>query len=161
MTLASPATAPLHWRADPFDALSPAALHAMLQLRAAVFVVEQRCAYLDPDGKDPHAHHLAAWDGAQLVAYARVLPPGLSYPQPSIGRVVTAPAHRGTGLGQALVARSIALCTALHGPQAIEIGAQAHLAAFYGRFGFSAVSAPYMEDGIAHIRMLRAGTAGS
>ncbi len=145
----------LRWHAQSFDALTTGTLHAVMQLRAAVFVVEQQCAYLDIDGKDPGAHHLMAWDGATLAAYARVLAPGVSYPQPSIGRVVTAPRYRAMRLGRELVARSVALCADLHGAQAIQIGAQAHLQAFYGRFGFVATSAAYMEDGIAHVHMVR------
>ena len=90
----------VHWHARPFRELGLDELYALLRLRAEVFVVEQQCAYLDPDGKDVHpdAIHLLgiAGDGT-LAAYLRILPPGLSYPQVSMGRVLTAPTHRGCG----------------------------------------------------------------
>jgi len=73
----------------------------------------------------------------------------------SLGRVVTSPAARGTGLGRELVAQGIACAERLHPGHAIRIGAQAHLEAFYAGFGFRTVSAPYDEDGIPHIDMLR------
>jgi ElaA protein len=74
----------------------------------------------------------------------------------SIGRVVTSPSTRGSGLGRELVAHGIACAVALHPGHAIKIGAQAHLEKFYGGFGFVTVSAPYDEDGIMHIDMIRA-----
>jgi ElaA protein len=145
----------LDWRSQPFDRLGAGELYAVLALRAAVFVVEQQCVYQDVDGKDPQAHHLAAWHGDHLAAYARLLPPGVSFPEVSIGRVVTAPEYRGTGLGRLLVARSVALCAQLYGAQPIRIGAQSRLKAFYAGFGFVPSSADYIEDGIPHLLMLR------
>ncbi|KQP22765.1 GNAT family N-acetyltransferase [Pseudorhodoferax sp. Leaf267] len=155
MTTSPPSTSSLDWRTQPFDQLSTAELYAILQLRASVFVVEQQCAYQDVDGKDLLAHHLTAWDGAQLAACARLLPPGVSFPQVSIGRVVTAPRWRGTGLGRLLMARSVDMCAQLYGAQPIQIGAQAHLKSFYGGLGFVPVSEDYLEDGIAHVDMVR------
>ena len=38
-------------------------------------------------------------------------------------------------------------------------GAQQYLAHFYGALGFVAVTAPYDEDGIPHLEMLRAAPA--
>ena len=37
----------------------------------------------------------------------------------------------------------------------IRIGAQHYLESFYADFGFRPASGPYLEDGIAHIQMLR------
>lgn len=150
------------WYAQAFQTLDAATLYALLRLRSEVFVVEQSCAYLDLDGKDLHpdvVHVFALEKGApgpQPLAYLRALPPGLSFAEPSIGRVVTAPAARGSGLGHLLMHRGIAEATARWPQSSIRIGAQAHLQAFYAQHGFSPASEAYLEDGIPHVEMLRA-----
>ncbi|CAH0219800.1 Acetyltransferase SACOL1063 [Massilia sp. Bi118] len=148
------------WQWNGFNALTVAQLYAMLALRQEVFVLEQTCLYPDIDGLDPGAQHLLGWrevDGkAELVAHLRCLAPGAKYEEMSIGRVVTSPAARGSGLGRELVAQGVALAQQLHPGHAIRIGAQAHLEAFYNSFGFVTVSEPYDEDGILHIDMVLA-----
>lgn len=148
------------WRCLPFDALRPRTLYALLQLRSAVFVVEQACAFQDLDGADSACMHLlgerlSPGCAPELLAYTRLVPAGLKYPEASIGRVVTAPATRGTGLGHALMAESVRCLHSLWGVQPIRIGAQAHLQSFYRQHGFEAVGELYDEDGIAHTEMLR------
>jgi ElaA protein len=152
------------WQWSSFADLTVAQLYAMLALRQEVFVLEQTCLYPDIDGLDPAAHHLLGWrdaDGKQdgspeLVAHLRCLAPGAKYTEMSIGRVVSSPAARGSGLGRELVARGIALAQQLHPGHAIRIGAQAHLERFYAGYGFVTVSEPYDEDGIMHIDMVLA-----
>ena len=152
----SPLAAPdLAWHHQPFGALDTATLYAILRLRAEVFVVEQRCIYGDVDGKDLQAHHIWAMDGERLAACARVLAPGVSFDEASIGRVVTAPPYRSIGAGRLLVARSIEACERTFGSGPIRIGAQRHLQRFYASFGFVPCSDAYVEDGIPHIDMLR------
>jgi len=148
-------TPSLTWRSQSFDELDAATLYTILRLRSEVFVLEQQCIYHDVDGKDPKAQHVSAWDGDQLVAYARVLPPGVSFDEASIGRVVTSPRHRTIGAGRELVARCIEACARVFGAQPIRIGAQSHLQRFYGSFGFVPCSDEYVEDGIPHIDMRR------
>lgn len=144
----------MDWFDRAFGELDVHQLHAILMLRAEVFVVEQRCFYQDPDAYDRVARHLwAAADGApggKIVAYLRVLPAGARYAEASIGRVIVAPAARGTGLGRDLMARGIAACG---GP--IRIAAQAYLERFYAALGFVRISENYDDDGIAHLDMLR------
>jgi ElaA protein len=138
--------------------LSSAQLYAMLVLRSRVFVVEQQCVFLEPDGLDTEAHHLFGWRDdrcAELVCGVRILAPGAVYDEASIGRVVTAPEHRGTGAGRELMTAAIAECGRLFPGEAIRIGAQRYLERFYASFGFVTVSAPYDEDGIEHVTMLR------
>lgn len=147
------------WQWSAFGALSPAALYAVLAARSAVFVVEQACAYQDLDGHDVHADHLVAWRGGQVAAYCRVLGPGIKYAEPSIGRVLTSAAFRGTGVGRELVARALAQLDARHPDAGTRISAQQYLERFYGSFGFASVTAPYLEDGIPHVEMLRPGRA--
>lgn len=143
------------WRCLRFDDLGVVDLYALLRLRAEVFVVEQRCAYLDPDGADPACWHLLGERAGDLLAYARLVPAGLKFTEASIGRVVTDPATRGSGLGHALMREAIERVHALWTPQPIRIGAQAHLQAFYGQHGFAVDGPLYNEDGIEHVEMLR------
>lgn len=143
----------IHWECQPFAGLSLNALYRILQLRSEVFVVEQDCAYLDPDGLDMQAFHWMAWEGDRLIASQRCLPPGTPYLESSIGRIVTAPAERGRNLGRELVARGIDFNRSRWPGQAIRIGAQSRLRHFYEEFGFTVDGEPYMEDGIEHIHM--------
>lgn len=142
----------MHWHEKAFSELTVSELYAITQLRERVFVVEQNCVYLDADGLDPVCRHLWAERGGALRAYLRIVPAGTKWAEVAIGRVITAPEARGTGLGRELMQRGIAACT---GP--IRIGAQAHLEKWYGALGFTKASDVYDEDGIPHIEMLRAG----
>lgn len=148
-----------NWICKKFDELNVDELYAILRLRSEVFVVEQTCIFLDMDNKDQAAHHLMGWQNeegqpGQLVGYARLLPAGISYVESSIGRIVTSPAARGTGMGKALLRQGIQTLYTLHGKRVIRIGAQFYLKKFYESFGFEQASESYMEDGIEHIEML-------
>ncbi|MBL8604410.1 MAG: GNAT family N-acetyltransferase [Myxococcales bacterium] len=147
----------MEWIYQPWSSLSVETLYAIMALRQRVFTVEQRCPYLDADGADPKAVHLwCLGPSGALSAYARLFGPGVKYPECSIGRVVTAPEVRGTGLGRALVAESLARLDAAYGPRAaVRISAQAHLEAFYGAFGFVGEGETYLEDDILHREMVR------
>jgi ElaA protein len=142
------------WRG--FRELSAAELYSVLRLRCEVFVVEQQCAYLDVDGRDPEADHLLAWGNNDLLAGClRVFAPDEADATAQIGRVVTAPEARGTGLGRWLMDEAVDFIAERHGAVRIKISAQAHLERFYTDFGFSRSSADYLEDGILHCEMLR------
>jgi ElaA protein len=145
----------LRWSWKPFDALTPQELYAALALRNEVFVVEQNCVFQDADGSDFKAHHLLGFRDGVLVAYARCFDKDIKFKEASIGRVITSSSQRGTGLGHELMRQSIAQLHVQWGVQPIRIGAQARLEKFYQQHGFAAASAPYMEDGIPHIEMLR------
>ena len=145
------------WTWSRFADLGVDNLYDALALRCRVFVLEQG-PYLDPDGIDRLAWHLLGRDDAgELQAYLRVVDPGVKYAEPSIGRVITAAAVRGTGLGRRLVAEGVARCVAAWPGQGIRISAQAHLERFYGGFGFVRVGDPYPEDNIPHLEMLMPG----
>lgn len=132
-----------------------------MQLRQQVFVVEQNCPYLDADGLDFLSRHVFATDTktAQLIACARIVPPLTRFAESSIGRVANRIDQRGTGLGIELMQRTLAFCDQV-GIDKIRISAQRYLEKFYTSFGFSVDSAPYEEDGIAHIEMLRTTNHG-
>ena len=144
----------LIWICKTFSDLSNNDLYDILRLRSEVFVVEQNCVFLDMDEKDKQSWHLFGTDKTEIVAYVRLLPPGLSYAEMSIGRVVTSPRARRNGAGRALMLKAISKCIELFGTQPIRIGAQLYLKKFYHSLGFEPCSDIYLEDGIEHIEML-------
>jgi ElaA protein len=142
------------WTCKKFDELNVAELYAILKLRSEVFVLEQNCVYLDPDGRDADSYHSCGWlNNELLVAYTRLMPPGSAYSDASIGRVVTAPAYRSEGYGKILMQRSIEKCFELYDTPSITIGAQQYLTKFYTDLGFKQSGDMYLEDGIPHIKM--------
>ena|SRR5687767_8152246 len=145
----------ISWECKKFEELTTFELYDILQLRSVVFVVEQNCAYLDADDKDLQAFHLMGWLENKLVAYTRILAPGHVYTEASIGRVVTSPEARRTGLGRLLMQRSLDEITRLFGNVPVRIGAQLYLKEFYTSLGFQQQADVYLEDGIEHIVMLR------
>ena len=153
----------VEWQWKRFAELQPAELYAALAARAAVFVVEQRCAFQDADGWDRFAWHLLGWireDGEHaLVAYLRLIEPGRKYHEPSIGRVLTIARCRGTGLGREAMRIALARSTELYPGAPVRIAAQQRLEAFYATLGFRVASDPYEEDGIVHVDMVRPASA--
>ncbi|GAA4733217.1 GNAT family N-acetyltransferase [Flavisolibacter ginsenosidimutans] len=145
----------IHWILKKFEELTPHQLYAALQLRNEVFVVEQNCVFQDADDKDQASYHLLGCINDKLIAYTRLVPPGVIYDEPSIGRVVTSPSVRGSGAGKMLMQESINKVYDLFGGKPIKIGAQLYLKKFYEGFGFSQISEAYLEDGIPHIYMRR------
>ncbi|MCJ2378291.1 GNAT family N-acetyltransferase [Vibrio sp. ZSDZ34] len=145
------------WKLKLFSELSTIELYELIRLRVNVFVVEQNCPYPELDGKDsmPDVYHLLGYQGSELIACARLIPQGISYPSASIGRVATKLSHRGGGLGHQLLTQALTCIESLWPQSTIEIGAQAHLEHYYGRHGFVINSKEYLEDGIPHIDMLR------
>lgn len=141
------------WR--DFQELTPDELYDIFALRQTVFVVEQNCAYLDADGWDRRSRHLYTRDDSGLMtAYLRLVEPGVKYPEPSIGRVITHPIARRTGLGRELMAEGLR-GAARHFPgAAVRIGAQSWAAKFYQSLGFEPVGEEYLEDEIPHVEML-------
>lgn len=147
------------WQWSGFHDLAPDHLYEVVRLRERVFIVEQKCIYLDADGRDPAAWHLLGWldqeGGRKLVAYARIFEPGVRYPEGSVGRVTTAPEVRRTGVGRLLMAEALRRLESLAPGQPVKLAAQRYLEDFYSSFGFTAASAPYDEDGITHVDMVR------
>ncbi len=147
----------IRWQVKTFAQLSTTELYELLKLRVAVFVVEQSCFYQDLDDKDNVATtlHLMAYKDDELVAYARIVAPGVSYQaQASIGRVIVSNKVRGLKMGHQLMKKSVVLCND-HWPQHdIKLSAQQHLQQYYQHHHFETVSAMYLEDDIPHVSML-------
>ncbi len=141
------------WFCKKFTELEVSELYELMKIRSEVFVVEQNCVYLDADGKDEKSFHFFAKEKNIIVAYTRLLPPGLSFKEASIGRVLTAPLQRKKRLGIELMEKSIAKTLELFDTEIIKIGAQLYLKSFYEGLGFVQSSDVYDEDGIPHIEM--------
>ena len=143
----------LRWQWSRFDALAPADLYAALALRQRVFVLEQGCVFVDADGADERAFHLLGRQAAPgspatapLIAYLRLVDPGVKFAEPSIGRVITAPEARGRGLGRVLMREGLAAAARRYPGRAVRIAAQQRLEGFYASLGFVIASAPYTEN---------------
>ena len=148
----------IEWVCKHHTDLGKEQLYAVLQLRTEVFVVEQKCPYQEVDGQDLEGDtcHLMAWQDDRLLAYLRLLDPTSQGGAVVIGRVVIAAEARGQGLGHELMEQALKQAEK-HWPQTpIYLSAQAHLQGYYGRYGFTVASEPYLEDGIPYIGMRRA-----
>ncbi|KGJ92583.1 GCN5-related N-acetyltransferase [Colwellia psychrerythraea] len=145
----------MNWMCLNFSELSTEQLYDILKLRVDVFVVEQTCPYPELDNKDraEGVFHLLGYQQGKLLAYSRLLSPGISYKNVSFGRVVIDKQGRGLGLGQALISKALEHCQQLWPNQDIDIGAQEYLLRFYGKYDFKAISETYLEDDIPHIDM--------
>jgi len=149
----------LRWDITCFQELSVSQFFDVLQLRVNVFVVEQQCAYPELDEHDRHAEtrHLSGYDESrQLIAYARILPAGLSFPEVSLGRFVVRKDARGQGIGHQLLSEALKEIQTSWPGHAIRISAQDYLENFYGQYGFTRASDVYLEDGIRHVEMVKA-----
>ena len=137
-----------------FHELENGELYQILKLRTDVFVVEQNCPYPELDNKDLEAIHVFCLENDEAIAVARLLPPGISYDEWSLGRIATHIKSRGSGLGKSLMTHLMTYMSVNHPEAAIRISAQSHLERFYNDFGFHATGKAYLEDGIPHIEML-------
>ena len=139
----------------PFKELTALELYKILKLRSEVFVIEQSCVYQDLDDKDIVAYHLLGSEKGKLIAYSRVLGPGVSYSDySSIGRVCNKLTHRHLGLGKILMEEAIRKCNELFPKYSIKISAQSYLLKFYADLGFEKIGEEYLEDQIPHIAMI-------
>jgi len=145
----------LDWQVKHYPELTTNEFHDIIALRLKAFVVEQNCSYLDLDGKDKKCYHLICRDGfGKVVATARILPPGISYPEVSIGRVVLDQEIRGKGIGHQLMEQSMKFINEEFGAVPVRISAQKHLENYYKTHNFISTGKEYLEDDIPHVEML-------
>ena len=145
----------LRWEWKAFNELSAEEMYTVLCVRQEVFVLEQECLYLDADGKDRKSFHLMGFDGNELMAYARIVEPGISYKEVSIGRILSSKNARGTGAGVELMNQALTRIELMYGKVPVRISAQSYLEKFYKKFGFEPTGKEYLEDEIPHMEMLR------
>jgi ElaA protein len=137
-----------------FEELNTTELYNILQLRSAVFVVEQDCVYQDLDGKDQKALHVIGTKNKNVIAYTRIFKSGDYFKEASIGRVVVAEGERRYGYGKVIMDASIQAVKQRLGETVIKISAQTYLTSFYNSLGFKETGEGYLEDGIPHIAMI-------
>ena len=127
-------------------------LAACLALRRVVFIGEQGVPEADEiDGRDDAALHLLATLDGVPVGTARLLVAGDTG---KIGRVCVLRAHRGTGLGAALIAASLQVLRDQPGLTRAKLSAQTGALGFYEKLGFTARGAVYQDAGIPHQDMV-------
>jgi ElaA protein len=136
-----------------FHELSITELYQIYHLRSRIFVVEQNCAYQDPDEKDLVSVHVLMTVNGALCGYCRLIPPGVSYKEAAIGRVAVDKEQRRLGLGKKLMLFGMSASTELFHTKEIVISAQCYLRSFYADLGFEAQGEEYLEDNIPHVKM--------
>jgi ElaA protein len=146
----------IKWQCKSFSELTNEELYKILQLRIEVFAVEQNVVYQDCDNKDFKCYHFTGILNDQLLAYSRIIPPGIAYPvAASIGRVVTSPLVRGQSVGKQLFKKSLEQLYRLFGQIPVIISAQVYLVKFYENFSFMQQGDNYIEDSIPHVTMIK------
>lgn len=144
----------MEWLVKKYEELTKDELYNIIKERVDVFVVEQQCPYPEIDGRDKESYHFFALDKDNIIVYLRILEPGISFKEASIGRVLVNKIYRRQGIGKEIIKRAIDFITNKLGYNIIRISAQEYLLDFYTELGFSKVSDVYLEDGIPHIEMV-------
>ena len=145
----------MNWKIKRFEEMTTTELYEILRMRSEVFVVEQTCIYQDLDLKDKKAYHLFCENNGEIAAYLRILDKGVSYPEISIGRVLTRETNRRIGLAREMMQKAISFVEEELSEMQIRISAQLYLKQFYESLGFLITSEVYLEDDIEHIEMVR------
>jgi len=145
----------ISWQLKDYRELSSDILYLILKTRQEVFVIEQKCNYLDVDGLDQSSRHLMGFIDNKLVAYMRIVEKNKLYDHLSFGRILVVKEYRGRGLGIKLMHKAIELIDNFNQP--IIMSAQSYLVSFYEKFNFHKIGEEYLEDDIPHIKMLRNG----
>lgn len=140
----------VEWFRKEFQELSIDELYGIIRLRNEIFVVEQDCVYQDLDLKDKKCIHLFAMENGEAVACLRIIPAGISYPIPSIGRLVVKQSYRRSGYARKMMLEAINIIRNEFRAEKIRISGQAYLKEFYQSLGFKTVTEVYLEDGIEH-----------
>ncbi|MDS1004373.1 GNAT family N-acetyltransferase [Clostridium sporogenes] len=144
----------MNFKIKKFNELTVEEIYEILKIRNEVFIVEQKCAYNDCDGKDKNSHHLFYMEEGKVLAYLRILEKGISYDEISIGRVLVNKDYRGKGLARKIILEALDFIESNLKENLIRISAQHYLINFYKSVGFKPVSEVYLEDNIPHIEML-------
>lgn len=147
----------MKWVIKNYKELSRDELYNILKERVYVFVVEQKCPYPELDDKDLESYHIYLEEKGDVLAYLRVLKPGVSFGEVSVGRVLVREDSRGLGYGKELMKRAMKFIENDLKYKNIRLSAQEYLLKFYTELGFKRVSKMYLEDGIPHVEMLFQG----
>ncbi|MEV0027791.1 GNAT family N-acetyltransferase [Nocardia sp. NPDC050793] len=134
--------------------LDTATLYRLLKLRVEVFVVEQKCAYPELDGRDllPETRHFWLDDEGEVICTLRLLEEHEGGVKSfRIGRLCTAVPARGHGYTTRLLQAALAEV----GSATVRLNAQTYLVDMYSKHGFQPDGAEFEDDGIMHVPMRR------
>lgn len=145
----------MNWQLKKFEELKCEEIYKILKIRNEVFIVEQKCAYQDCDGKDENSYHLYLEDEGKIISYLRILKKGISYNEISIGRVLVNKNYRCKGISRKMMLKAINFIEESLSETEIKIQAQSYLVNFYRSLGFKETSNEYLEDNIPHMDMLK------
>jgi ElaA protein len=137
-----------------FEDLTTAQLYKIIKARIDIFVVEQNCPYEECDNKDYDSIHIFSEENNKIIAYLRIIPAGISYQEPSIGRVLVNKEYRRQGIAKKIMYLALEYINNNFETNYIRISAQKYLLNFYENIGFKKVSEEYLKDGIPHYEML-------
>ena len=145
-------------RIKTFNELNISELYEIVKARYEVFACEQEITCEnDFDDKDKECIHLFVIDNEngyeKVVGYCRLLPPGLSYDDASIGRVLVLKEYRGKGLAREMMIKAINEIEKNYKVDKITLSAQCYIKELYKSVGFKEVSEQYEEAGIPHVKM--------
>ena len=144
----------MNWHLKRFDELTTNELYEILRARAEVFVVEQTCVYQDCDLKDQKSWHLFSEENGEIVTYMRIIEKGVSYPEISMGRLLTRENYRKDGLSRKTLEKALDFVVHTLGETKVRVSGQLYLKKFYESMGFRTTSEVYLEDEIEHVQML-------
>ncbi|KNF08266.1 acetyltransferase family protein [Gottschalkia purinilytica] len=144
----------MKWYIKKFNELNSIELYNILKERVDTFVVGQNHLFQDCDDKDIEAFHVMLKEGDNVLAYLRILPPGISYEECSFGRVLVSKDYRGRGFAKELISKTMEFIDKEIKLNKVRISAQEYLIDFYKNFGFKVTSELYYIDNIPHVDML-------
>ena len=148
-------TEELNWSWKSFGELNTSELYEVLSFRQSIFVVEQESWYQDADGLDECGEHLLVKDKNKLIGYLRLIPPGMKYDSPSIGRIAISKEYRRNSIGSKIVEEGLRKSATIYSSNSSTISAQEYLISFYEDHGFKTQGEVYDEDGIPHVKMVK------
>ena len=137
-----------------FKELKLEELYSILKIRQEVFIVEQKCFYLDCDGFDLDAIHFLGYEKEELVAYMRVLK-NEKLKSFILGRILVSKKNRKLGLGINLIKNVISYLENDNENFKLEMSAQTYLISFYKKFNFKVEGGSYLDAGIPHVKMIK------
>lgn len=137
-----------------FYDLSLDELYDIVKGRYEVFVCDQKItSENDFDDKDKECYHLTVYYKDTLVGYCRILKAGMSYKEPSIGRVLVLKDYRRNNIAQEMMKRAVDFIINELGENKITLSAQLYVKGLYESIGFKVISDIYEEAEIPHIKM--------
>lgn len=146
------------FRSKYFNELNITELYEIVKSRYEVFACEQEITCEnDFDDKDKECIHLFALDNEigndKVIGYCRLLPPGLSYNEASIGRVLVLKEYRGKDIAKEMMIKAIEVIQKEYRVNEITLSAQSYIKNLYKKVGFKEASEEYDEAGIPHVKM--------